>query len=167
MKTLLILGAGGHGQVVKEIAIACGYEPQSIAFLDDNAPNAVGKMNEAPYLAPNYSSVIISIGNNALRQDITEKLERFEGINIVTLVHPTAFVSPSAVIGKGNVVEPNAVINSNSQIGEGCIISVGAIVDHDSSVGSFSHINAGAICMAGSKIEKLTKVNAGEIIKGY
>ena len=167
MKNLLILGAGGHGQVVKEIAIVCGYEPKAISFLDDNAPNVVGKIKEAPYLAPNYDGVIIAIGNNSLRRDISEKLECFEGINIVTLIHPTAYVSPTAVIGKGTVVEPKAVINANSKIGEGCIVSVGAIVDHDSNVGFFSHINAGAICMAGSKIEKLTKVNAGEIIKGY
>ena len=167
MKTLLILGAGGHGQVVKEIAIACGYEPQAIAFLDDNAPNVAGKINDAPYLAPNYDGVIIAIGDNGLRQDITEKLKHFEGINIITLIHPTAYVSPSAVIGKGTVVEPKAVINANSKIGEGCIISVGTIVDHDSSVGYFSHINAGAICMAGSKVEALTKINAGEIVKGF
>lgn len=167
MKTLLIFGAGGHGRVVKEIAIACGYEPQAIAFLDDHAPNVVGKFNEAPYLAPNYDGVILAIGNNELRRDITEKLERFEGVNIITLIHPTAYVSSSAVIGKGTVIEPKVVVNTNSKIGEGCIISVGAIVDHDSSVGYFSHINAGAICMAGSRIEVLTKVNAGEIVKDF
>lgn len=70
MKRLLILGAGGHGQVVKEIAEASGYD--TVAFLDDKAPDAIGKMNEAPYLAPNYDGVIIAIGNNALRRDITE-----------------------------------------------------------------------------------------------
>lgn len=167
MKRLLIIGAGGHGQVVKEIATASGYESEDIAFLDDNVPNAVGKINEAPYIAPNYDGVIIAIGHNALRRDITEKLEQLEGINIITLIHPTAYVSLSAVVGKGSIVEPKAIINTNSRIGEGCIISVGAIIDHDSSIGFFSHINAGAICMAGSKVDSLTKVNAGEIVKGF
>ena len=165
MKSLLILGAGGHGQVVKEIAEACGYD--TVDFLDDKAPNAIGKLNEAPYLVPNYDSVIIAIGNNVLRRDITEKLEQFEGIKVITLIHPTAYISRSAVIGKGTVVEPNAIVNAHSKIGEGCIISVGAIVDHDSSIGYFSHINAGAICMAGSKISALTKVDAGKIIEGF
>ena len=165
MKSLLILGAGGHGQVVKEIAEACGYD--TFAFLDDKAPDAIGKLNEAPYLAPNYDGVIIAIGNNAIRQEIVDKLERFENINIATLIHPTAYVSPSTIIGTGTVVEPKAVVNARSKIGSGCIISVGAIVDHDCSIGQYSHINAGAICMAGSKVKKLTKVNAGEIIKGY
>lgn len=165
MKRLLIIGAGGHGQVVKEIAEACGYE--AIDFLDDKSPNAVGKINEMSYLAPYYDGVSVGIGNNALRQELTENLGRSEGISIATLIHPTAFVSSSSIIGKGTVVEPHAIINANSKIGEGCIISVGSIVDHDSSIGYFSHINAGAICMAGSNVKALTKVNAGEIIKGF
>lgn len=163
MKTLLIIGAGGHGQVVKEIAEACEYD--TIDFLDDKAPDAIGKLNEAPFLVPNYDGVIIAIGNNTLRQELTDKLERFENVSIATLIHPTAYISPSTVIGTGTVVEPKAVVNARSRIGSGCIISVGAIVDHDCSIGCYSHINAGAICMAGSKIEMLTKVNAGEIIK--
>ncbi len=165
MKKLLIIGAGGHGQVVKAIASACDYD--IIDFLDDKAPKAVGRLKEAPYIAPNYEGVIVGIGNNTLRRNITEQLEKVEGINIVTLIHPTAFVSSSAIIGKGTVVEPNATINANSKIGEGCIISVGVIVDHDSSIGYFTHINAGAICMAGSNVEVLTKVNAGEVIHGF
>lgn len=165
MKRLLIIGAGGHGQVVKEIAETCGYE--AIDFLDDNSPNAVGKINEASNLAPNYDGVIVGIGNNTIRRDITTQLEKIEGINLVTLIHPTAFISKSAIIGKGTVVEPNATINANSKIGEGCIISVGTVIDHDCSIGYFSHINSGAICMAGSKVESFAKVNAGEVIKGF
>ncbi len=164
MQRLLIIGAGGHGQVVKEIA-ETHYE--TIDFLDDNALNAVGEISEMAYYAPHYDGVIVGIGNNIMRRNVTEQLEKVEGINIITLIHPTAFISCSASIGKGVVVEPNAIINANSRIGEGCIISVGAIVDHDSCVGSFSHINAGAICMAGSNIEPLSKINAGEIVKGF
>ena len=165
MKRLLIIGAGGHGRVVKEIAEACGYK--IVDFLDDNASNAVGKINEAPYLVLNYDGVIVGIGNNVIRRDITAQLEKIEVINLVTLIHPTAFVSGSTTIGKGTVIEPHAIVNANSKIGEGCIISVGSIVDHDSSIGCFSHINAGAICMAGSKVEAIVKINAGEVIKGF
>ena len=42
-KNLLIIGAGGHGRVVAEVAAACGYE--NISFLDDNSPEAIGKIN--------------------------------------------------------------------------------------------------------------------------
>lgn len=41
---LLIIGAGGYGHLVKEIAVLNGYE--IVDFLDDNSPLAIGKVNE-------------------------------------------------------------------------------------------------------------------------
>ena len=41
-KKLLIIGAGGHGKVVAEVASACGYD--NVKFLDDNSPEAIGKI---------------------------------------------------------------------------------------------------------------------------
>lgn len=159
MKSLLIIGAGGHGRVVAEIAAVCGYDKDSIAFLDDNAPGAVGKIAEMELYAPRYDGVFIAIGNNALRQRLTVQLRGMAGARLVTLIHPTAYVSPSAVIGQGTVVEPKAVINTNSRIGQGCIISVGTIIDHDCEIGEFCHINAGMVCSAGSHVEALSRIS--------
>lgn len=159
MQILLIVGAGGHGRVVAEIAVACGYDKNSIAFLDDNVPDAVGKIGEMELYAPRYDGIFIAIGNNALRQKLTVQLCGMTGVRLVTLIHPMAYVSPSAVIGQGTVVEPKAVINTNSRIGQGCIISVGAIIDHDCEIGDFSHINAGMVCSAGSRVEALSRIS--------
>lgn len=159
MRTLLIVGAGGHGRVVAEIAMACGYDANAIAFLDDNSPDAVGKIEDMPLYAPKYDGVFVAIGNNALRQKIIDQLKQVEGATLVTLVHPTAYVSPSATVGAGTVVEPKAVINTHSQIGQGCIISVGTVVDHDCVIGDFCHINAGVVCSAGSCVEALARLS--------
>lgn len=159
MQTLLIIGAGGHGRVVAEIAAACGYNKKSIAFLDDNALGAVGKIEEMDLYVPHYDGVFIAIGNNALRQSLTLQLSQINGAMLITLIHPTAYVSPSATIGQGTVVEPKAVINTNSRIGQGCIISVGTIIDHDCEIGEFCHINAGMICSAGSHVEALSRIS--------
>lgn len=43
-KKLLIIGAGGHGKVVAEVAAACGYD--NVKFLDDNSPEAIGKIKD-------------------------------------------------------------------------------------------------------------------------
>ncbi|WP_458251695.1 PglD-related sugar-binding protein, partial [Ligilactobacillus salivarius] len=40
MKKLVILGAGGHGKVVADIAVKNGYE--EIVFLDDNKTSCAG-----------------------------------------------------------------------------------------------------------------------------
>ena len=159
MQTLLIIGAGGHGRVVAEIAVACGYDMNSIEFLDDYAPTVLGKIEEMDIYAPRYDGVFVAIGNNELRQKLSAQLCQIEGVKFVTLIHPTAYISPSVIIGQGTVVEPKAVINTNSRIGKGCIISVGSIIDHDCEIGDFCHINAGMICGAGSRVDALSRIS--------
>ena len=163
-KCLLIIGAGGHGRVVKEVAEALGYD--KIAFLDDNSAEAIGKIADSKSFVQEYQAAFVGIGNNKFRNELLQRLEQ-EGYEIPTLLHPTAYISKTAVIGKGTVVEPKAIVNANSRIGVGCIISVGAIVDHDVVLEVCVHVNAGAICKAGSRIKAFTKVDAGEIIQGF
>ena len=83
------------------------------------------------------------------------------------LIHPTAYVSSSAVIEEGTVIQPKAVINANTVVKQGCIVSIGVMIDHDSFLGEFCHVNTGTICCAGSIVESGKKTLAGEIVKGY
>lgn len=163
-KSLLILGAGGHGKVVKEMAEAIGYT--KIAFLDDNSTEAVGKIADSKDFVDAYHEAFVGIGNNKFRGELLARLEQ-EGFNIPVLVHPTAYVSKSAVIGKGTVVEPMAIVNANSKIGVGCIVSVGSIVDHDAVLEYCVHVNAGAICKAGSFVAKGTRIDSGQVVQGF
>ena len=169
-KNLLILGAGGHGKVVREVALSItdDYMPQysKVDFLDDYAESAIGKIRDLKNYVEIYDDVFCGIGNNSVREELLEKAEKL-GYEIPILIHPTAYVSASAKIGKGTVVEPKAIVNANSIIGKGSIISVGAIIDHDVIIEKYVHVNAGAICKAGSKIEEGRKLEAGEVILGY
>lgn len=164
MNRLLIIGAGGHGKVVKEIAEALGYD--NIAFLDDNSAEAIGKVADSKNFLDEYKDAFVGIGNNEFRGELIARLEQ-EGFNIPVLIHPTAYISKSAVIEKGTVVEPQAIVNANSKVGKGCIISVGAIVDHDVVLENCVHVNAGAICKAGSFVAKETKLEYGQVVKGF
>jgi len=148
MKKLLIIGAGCHGQVLAETAMACGYD--RVDFLDDRNPRAIGTTDRAEALAGRYDGVIVSIGNNDLRRAFIQRLQAVHA-PIATLVHPRAFVAPSASLGEGSVVLPGAVVNTRARVGKGCILSIGALVDHDARIDDFSHINAGAIVAAGKR----------------
>lgn len=170
MKSLLIIGAGGHGEVVQEVALSMvaqfgiGYE--KIAFLDDDAESAIGPIKDLESFAQDFDDAFCAIGNNAFRKTIIERIQKSD-CQLATLVHPSAYVSPSATIEPGTIIEPNAIVHANAHIEQGCIISVGAIIDHDAHIGAFSHINAGAICIAGSTVPAETKVGAGEIVPGF
>ncbi|SCW77110.1 sugar O-acyltransferase, sialic acid O-acetyltransferase NeuD family [Lachnospiraceae bacterium C10] len=160
MKSILIIGAGGHGQVVAECAEACGYE--KINFLDDYHPDAVGVIDQLEAAATNYDGVIVSIGNNEIRRKLITRLQNINA-PLMSLIHPRAYVSPTVAIGPGSIVLPGAVIHTNVHIGIGCIVSIGALVDHDAIVEDFSHINTGAIVGAGKRANG--KVEAGQVVK--
>ena len=162
---LLIVGAGGHGQVVKEVAEALNIYEQ-IDFVDDQAEGTVGKIEDLEVLRGQYDTAFVGIGNNRVRGEVYTKLKEY-AYDIPVLIHPTAYVSKSARIGAGTVVEPKAIVNAHTEVGEGCIISVGAIVDHDVVLEPLVHVNAGAICKAGSCVAKETKLEAGQVVKGY
>lgn len=159
---LLIIGAGGHGHVVKEVAEAT-QRYELIDFIDDNSKQAVGNVSDAEELHSEYDSAFVGIGNNSLREKMIAKLERI-GYIIPVLIHPSAYVSESAEIGEGSVIEPRAIVNANVKIGRGCIISVGAIIDHDVVIGDYVHANSGSIVCDSKRVDKGIKISAGEII---
>lgn len=160
---LLIIGAGGHGKVVAEIAADCGY--RKIDFLDDNSSDAIGKISDLEKFIGQYECAFVGIGNR-FRGELIEKLEGL-GYQVPVLIHPTAYISRTAKIEKGTVVEPKAIVNVNTTIRTGCIISVGVIVDHDVIIEKCCHINAGAIVKAGATVEEYTQLEAGKVKLGY
>lgn len=170
-KRLLLLGAGGHGKVVREVALNLlniDGNPvyDSVDFLDDNSDEALGKIANLEKYRDQYSDVFYGIGNNAVRKQLLGQAEEL-GYLIPVLIHSTAYINPSAVIEAGTVVEPKAVVNANTVVHRGCIISVGAIVDHDVIVNEFVHVNAREIIKAGARVESCRKLEAGEVVLGY
>lgn len=163
-KRLLILGAGGHGKVVGEIARACGFT--EVKYLDDNSEMTLGKISDLPLYRNQFTYIALGIGNNEVRQKLYEEATKL-GYSLPILIHPSAYVSSSAVVLEGSVIEPKACVNANSNVGKGCIISIGAIVDHDVIIGDYVHINAGAIAKAGSHIDALAKIDAGQVVGGF
>lgn len=161
---LLIIGAGGHGRVVKEAAISMGkIEYKDISFLDDNNYAAIGKLEEYKNFVRDFQYAFVAIGNPIIREDWIRKLVE-AGYSISTIIHPSAYVAPSATVGQGSVVLPSAIIQTNATIGEGVIVSSGAIIDHDVTIGNYSHINAGAVVSSGTTVQEKTKVDYLRVI---
>lgn len=163
---LLILGAGGHGRVVKETAEAMDIFDKT-DFLDDNSESkvAIGLCCDFSKYINEYSYAFVGIGNHELRMNWINILTK-AGYKIPVLIHPTAFVSPSAKIYEGSIVGAKAVVNTNVVIEKGCIISIGVLIDHDSYVSQYSHINTGAIIKAGCKVKSFNNVDAGRVYSG-
>ena len=165
MKTLLILGVGGYGKTIADVAAQLGIYGR-IAFLDDGraGEEILGPCARYKEFLDGDTEVYPAFGNNDFRRKWLEELLA-EGITVPTLVHPRAYVSPQARLGTGTMVLPMAVVNSGVTVGNGCIINIGALIDHDSVIGDFTHLAPGAIVKAENRIPSGIKIDSGEVIE--
>ncbi len=162
---LLILGAGGQGQVVKETAQSmCIFE--KIDFLDDDPQKtaAIDICDNYKNYIDEYPIAFVSFGKNDLRSKWIDKLEK-AGFILPKIVHRDAGVSPSAKIGTASIVEAKANISANVTIGKGCFISSGAIIDHDAVLKDCCHIDCGAMVKNKCTVESLRKVQSGSVVE--
>lgn len=161
MKRLIIIGAGGHGRVVSDIAKRCGYD--EISFLDDAGSNgAIGRVSDHP-LYKDSADFIVAVGNNKVREQLQAELVS-NGCDLATLVHPNAVCGENVRIGKGTVVMPGAVINTGAVIGTGVIVNTCCSVDHDCVINDFCHISVGAHVAGTVKIGFRTMIGAGATV---
>ena len=165
MKRLVILGAGGYGRTVADVAAQSGqFGP--IIFLDDGSAAAgiAGKCADFTQFQTGTTVFYPAFGNNKVRMDWLYRLEA-SGCALLTLVHATAYISPTATIGQGTVVLPHAVVNTGVKIGKGCTVNCGAIVDHGCVIEDGVHLCLGAIVKAENQVAALQKIEAGEVVE--
>lgn len=164
-KKIAIIGAGGHGKVVGEIALLNQYK--FIDFFDDQAK----KIEEYPFTIINtvdylkkhlddYDSFFVAIGDNQKRSKEIEFLKSIK-LNIVSLVHPKSTISKFSSIGVGTCVMANAVINAESLIKDGVIINTSASIDHDCLIKDYAHISPNCSLSGSVSIGKFTHLGTG------
>ena len=162
---LIILGAGGYGRTIADVAAQTG-EYSKILFLDDNstAPDVIGKCAEFARFRDGQIAFYPAFGNNESRLAWLRRLQE-AGCAIPTIVHPTAYVSPTAQVECGSVILPHAIVNTNCVVKAGCIVNCGAIVDHCCVLEEGVHVCLGAIVKAENRIPKCMKIEAGEVVQ--
>ncbi len=164
MSKLLILGAGGLGQMVGEVARAAGNW-DGVAFLDDAVRGAdvAGKCMDYTSLTGEYPEAVAAFGDNRLRLAWTRRLLD-AGYRVPSVVHPTAIVSPSAVLGPGCLVLHGAIINTNTVLGAACLVNSGALVDHDNVLEDGVHVNLHATIKAWCHMEPCARTEAATVL---
>lgn len=151
-KRVLIIGAGGHGQVVADIMVRRkihGYMVETVGFLDDN-PSLTGRQvlwlpvlgTTAALAGIAHDAVVVAIGDNAVRRRLCESL-RSSGEQLVTVIHPNAVIASDVTIGPGTTVCAGAVVNPGSVIGSCVLLNTGCSIDHHNLIGNYVHIAPG------------------------
>ncbi len=142
---IVIYGQGGHGRVIAEAAALSGFEV--LGFFDDRpGPNTLSIDT-----IPDEAAWIVGIGDNATRMELLADLLK-AGREIVSVIHPRAFVSPRANIEAGSFVGPMAVVHTDAWAGQGAIINSGAVVEHDVQMEPGVHVAPQAVLGGASRV---------------
>ena len=105
----------------------------------------------------------LAIGNNAARQERGIQLLA-SGKHLYTIVHPSASVSPTALVGEGVLLAATCVVGPDARVGRGVIVNHGAVVDHDCKVGQFAHIAPNATLGGGVEVGDSAMIGAGAVV---
>jgi sugar O-acyltransferase (sialic acid O-acetyltransferase NeuD family) len=170
---IAILGASGHGLVTLEAALAQGYEVAG--FLDSFKPvglevlghRVIGHPDQLPALMRehHFSGGILAVSNNLTRSIVAEKVRQLApDFKFATVVHPRAWVSPSATLGPGTLVLTGAIIHACCQVGEQVIVNTKVSLDHESKLGAFASLLPGVTTGGDVQVGDYSCVCAGSTL---
>jgi acetyltransferase EpsM len=172
---LILIGGGEHARVVVEAVRAMG-QAELVGFVDpepcaetirrlavrrlgtdaalDEHPGAWGVLG------------IAAFGSLAGRKRIVARLSpKVEGW--ATVIHPSAWVSPTAIVEPGAVIMAAAVVQSGARVGAHCVVNTGAIVEHDVELGAFSHAAPRAVLGGGARVGEGAYIGMGAAVRDH
>ena len=166
---MVIVGAGGHGKVVLDILLAAAqYKP--VGFLDADPAltdsyvaglPVLGSINAIAILRrQRVRHAVVAIGDNRTRVEYAALLAG-QGITLVNAVHPRAFVSPTATLGRNVIVAAQAAVGTEARVGNSAVVNTGAVVEHECDVGEGAHVCPGAALAGRVRVGRGAFVGAG------
>lgn len=160
MKNIIVVGASGYGreifQYVKDASQHDG-EFRAKGLLDDDLAlrDAVGGDaiigDTHTYQVQDNDRFLISAGVPHVRDTLAQRLAS-RGAEFFTLIHPTAYVAPTARVGAGCILSPYASVGSYAELDEHVLLVMYASVAHDSRVGRYCSFSPYAAVAGGSII---------------
>lgn len=173
-RPVIVVGAGGHAQVVADALQASGRVV--LGFVERNAVSGA-TVAGLPVLGDDdwlevggdyeLANGIGGMGENpggGRRRGVQKTLEA-AGFSFVSIRHPTAVVSSLADIGPGAQLLARSVVQPGARVGAGAIINTGAIIEHGCRVGAFTHCATGAILCGDVTVGSDAHVGAGAVIR--
>lgn len=172
MKQLIIIGAGGMGRTVYDIAresVGYGVEFVVKGFIDDNVNALDGFVNYPPVLSaisdyiPRTGDVFtFSIGGEARRKCIENLVGR--GAEFINLIHKTARIGSNVRIGEGNIIGAFTSLGADCSVGNYNMIQSYTVIGHDAAIGNFNRIDTHVTCVGGIRIGDETTIHTSAVI---
>lgn len=113
----------------------------------------------------------VAVGSPQVRQELVESVQNaFAGkqnvkVSFPTVIHTTAVIAATAVIGLGGYIGPQAVVNTAANMGNFCIINSAALVEHDCVLGDYATLNPGSILLGSAVMERGAVLGANAAVR--
>lgn len=157
MTELVVIGAGGFGREALSVALAAqkaGTLPfDSLTAVDDNpTPENLERLSTMGigFLGPTDGLLakrgryfVVAVGSPSTRARIAANLEA-RGLEAAIVVHPTAVVDATSVIGPGTVICAGVQVSVNVRLGRHTHLNPASVVGHDSTLGDCVSVNPNA-----------------------
>ncbi len=151
-KELIILGGGGHAEVIIDCCYLLNIKIAGILNKDKKEILGVSVIGDDDLLedqdfVKNYN-FFVAIGDNAKRKEAFIEIEA-KGGNVISIIHPTAIISKNIDIAIGTFIAAGVILQTGVKIAKNSIINTGAKIDHHSIIGSNCHV-APNVTLAGN-----------------
>lgn len=160
MKELVIIGAGGMGRTIYDMAREnAGFNKDFTVkgFIDDNLNALVDFKNYPPvigtiagYEVCQNDVFVCSIGGESRRKCMESIISR--GGEFLTLIHPTSRIGTNVVIGKGCYVGAYSIIAADAFVDDYNFIQSHTIIGHDVRMGKWNRIDSNVFVVGGVEI---------------
>ncbi len=171
---LIIVGAGGFGhevlQYARDLAAGDGLRVRFKGFLDDlQAEAGASRHGERVLGTTDWSApapadrFIVGVGEPENRERLADRIASGGG-TFATIVHPTAYVAPTAMIGHGSVVCPFAFVGPHARLGRHVVVNTHASVGHDCLIGDFTTMSPHVAVSGNAVIGRCVFLGSGSVV---
>ncbi|MBY8880043.1 NeuD/PglB/VioB family sugar acetyltransferase [Streptomyces sp. PLK6-54] len=174
----MIAGAGGFAretaQAVADVNAAGGHRWRLLGHLDDDPALHGSTVDGVPVLGGcdlvhelRDAQVLLCVGsprNHAGRARLARRLD-LPSERWATLVHPSASVSGSSVVGPGSVLLAQVVLTAAVRLGAHVAVMPHTVLTHDDEVADFATLAAGVRLAGGVRVGRGAYLGSGALVR--
>ena len=166
---VLIYGSREFGEVVRSLVDDTRHSFRG--FIDDvhTGPDVLGNWNECiAQHSPTDTGVIIAVGYKDLdaRWNVYQRV-RAAGFCVPQLVHPQAWVAPTASIADGVILMARSVVDCGADLDELSVLWPGAVVNHNSAIGRNAFLSPNSTVCGCCQVGRDTFIGAGAVVADH
>lgn len=169
VRSVAVLGAGGHGRELADIVRARAAADRSLRLLgiaDDGTPDldvlgnaGIPFLGTSADIADPSIEVYIGVGMPDVRYRLAASFN-----TPPALVHPHASIGTACSLERGSVIAQGAILTTNVRIGRHTHVNIGATISHDCDIDSFVTICPGVTLTGNVRIDSGSFIGAGATV---